>query len=173
MGKQQGAINKPASFTELMDYDFEQCMIPDAISEVIHIITSKMEPHKHYQLLQKTDWRIDKHTGADERIVTIFLIDHTGALRATQHREIDVDIDETRRERMGELVYDSLSDYMREFDFDTLVKIEGSDTTEMVSLTRHFIECANSSCVREVEITRKYEKGFGLFYALRDIWDRM
>ncbi len=173
MDKQQGVIDKTASLAELMDYDFEQCMIPDAISEVIHIITSKMEPHKHYQLLQKTDWRIDKHTGADERIVTIFLIDHTGALRATQHREVDVDIDETRHERMDELVYDSLSDYMREFDFDTLVKIEESDCTEMVSLTRRFIGRTNSSCVSEMKITRKYEKGFGLFYALRDIWDRM
>ena len=173
MDKQQGMIDKTASLTELMDYDFEQCMIPDAISEVIHIITSITESHKHYQLLKKTDWRIDKHTGADERIVTIFLIDHMGALRATQHREVDIDIDETQHERIGELIYDSLSDYMREFDFDTLVKIEGSDTTEMVSLTRHFIECANSSCVSEVEITRKYEKGVGLFYALRDVWDRM
>ncbi len=173
MDKQQGVIDKTASLAELMNYDFEQCMIPDAISEVIHIITSKMEPHKHYQLLQKTDWRIDKHTGADERIVTIFLIDHTGALRATQHREVDVDIDETRHERMGELVYDSLSDYMREFDFDTLLKIEGSDCTEMVSLTHRFIERANASCANEMKITRKYEKGFGLFYALRDIWDRM
>lgn len=173
MNTQQGYIGKTASSSELLDYTHEQCAIPDAIKEVINIITASMQPHEYKQLLRKEDWRKNKHSGADEVVVTIFLLDHTGALRASQHKEISIGVDETRRERLDELVYENISDYLREFDFDTILDVEDVDQVELVSLTRRFVELADSDHAKNIRVTRKYGKGFGLFYALREVWDTL
>ena len=171
-------VGKKVPLKELDDYLKEKCKIQNKIFELIEKIKEKyaqvLDKDSFWLLLQKTQYFDDHKTYEEETITYSFILDSTGNLRCKQSSWALVLINQdmlSRTESEGEVSFHNFDEYMREFDFNAFGRYTNSSFLEYTHLVKKYKDFICRSDSDMAFLTRNYEKGYGLYYALKSILD--
>lgn len=169
-------VGKKVSLKELDDYLKEKCKIQNKIFELIEEIKEQyahvIDKDSFWLLLEKKQYFDDHKTYEEETITYSFILDSAGNLRCKQSSFALVLINQEMRSRKGsegEVSFQNFDEYMREFDFDAFGRYTNSSFLEYTHLVKKYKDFACRSDSDMAFLTRNYEKGYGLYYALKSI----
>ena len=167
---------KKASVKELDDYLKEECKIQDKIFDLIEQIKRQYahvtEQDSFWLLMEKEDYTDDRRKEEEKTTTYSFILDSAGNLRCTESFETIRIIGQGTqwwRGKKGDVGFRDFDEYMREFDFHANGRYSDSSFLEYTHLARDYEGYACRSDSDMAILERNYEKGYGLYYALKSI----
>ena len=124
------------------------------------------------RLLENDDYTDDRRKEEEKTTTYSFILDSAGNLRCTESFETIRIIGQGTqwwRGKKGDVGFRDFDEYMREFDFHANGRYSNSSFLEYTHLARDYEGYACRSDSDMAILERNYEKGYGLYYALKSI----